>query len=226
VVKTEILLKMGEVAAQVNKSEATKSDFRIKSPTGTASVRGTKLERVAYTPTQGMSVVISEGSINLGNNTGTSTAVSKGEEGHVNHSGSVESPQEVHRSSLASNAFAPGQTQDEVKFFQQETTPPRARRNSSGTSVFDVVQVATQTQNSQSIDKSFTFVDGNVSADLVTQNGVVGTSFGNSSRSPDGTPFLVLHTATRPAWPARAWRRSRPRSRRTRSWTSSSTTTS
>ena len=40
VVRTEILLKMGEVAAQVNKSEATKSDFRIKEPTATDSVRG------------------------------------------------------------------------------------------------------------------------------------------------------------------------------------------
>ena len=39
VVKTEILLKMGEIAAKVHKSEATKSDFRIKSPTGTASTR-------------------------------------------------------------------------------------------------------------------------------------------------------------------------------------------
>ena len=41
VVRTEILLKMGEIAAQVHKSEATKSDFKIKAPTGTASVRGT-----------------------------------------------------------------------------------------------------------------------------------------------------------------------------------------
>jgi hypothetical protein len=32
VVKTEILLKMGEVAAKVHKSEATKSDFRIRNP--------------------------------------------------------------------------------------------------------------------------------------------------------------------------------------------------
>ena len=43
VVRTEILLKMGEIAAQVNKSEATKSDFRIKNPTGTTSVRGTEV---------------------------------------------------------------------------------------------------------------------------------------------------------------------------------------
>ncbi len=40
VVRTEILLKMGEVAAKVNKSEATKSDFRIKGPS-LGSVRGT-----------------------------------------------------------------------------------------------------------------------------------------------------------------------------------------
>jgi hypothetical protein len=49
VVKTEILLKMGEIAAKVHKSEATKSDFRIKSPTSVASVRGTDFT-VAYDP--------------------------------------------------------------------------------------------------------------------------------------------------------------------------------
>jgi len=49
VVRTEILLKMGEVAAQVNKSEATKSDFRIKTPTDVSSVRGTKFV-VFYDP--------------------------------------------------------------------------------------------------------------------------------------------------------------------------------
>lgn len=39
VVRTEVLLKMGEVAAQVNKSEATKSDWVIKPPS-TGGVRG------------------------------------------------------------------------------------------------------------------------------------------------------------------------------------------
>ena len=52
VVKTVILLKMGEIAAQVNKSEATKSDFRIKEPTAVASVRGTAL-RAFYDPGSG-----------------------------------------------------------------------------------------------------------------------------------------------------------------------------
>ena len=49
VVKTEILLKMGEVAAQVHKSEATKSDFRIRRPTDVSSVRGTEFS-VSYDP--------------------------------------------------------------------------------------------------------------------------------------------------------------------------------
>ena len=49
VVRTEILLKMGEVAAKVHKSEATKSDFRIKSPTAGAGVRNTAFS-VFYDP--------------------------------------------------------------------------------------------------------------------------------------------------------------------------------
>lgn len=56
VVRVEILLKMGEVAAQVCKSCATKSDFRIKSPTGTISVRGT-IFSVFYDPGSGSTLV-------------------------------------------------------------------------------------------------------------------------------------------------------------------------
>jgi hypothetical protein len=55
VVRTEILLKMGEVAAQVNHAEATKSDFKIKTPTFVCSVRGTKFS-VFYDPGGGASV--------------------------------------------------------------------------------------------------------------------------------------------------------------------------
>ena len=55
IIKTEILLKMGEVAAEVNKSEATKSDFKIKTPTDTASVRGTKFT-VSYDPVAKVSI--------------------------------------------------------------------------------------------------------------------------------------------------------------------------
>ena len=47
---------MGEVAAKVNKSEATKSDMRIKSATATASVRGTSFT-VLYDPVAKDSIV-------------------------------------------------------------------------------------------------------------------------------------------------------------------------
>jgi ribosomal protein L14 len=65
VVKTEILLKMGEVAAKVHKSEATKSDFRIKSPTGTASVRDTAFS-VFYDPgSKAMLTTVTEGVVRV-----------------------------------------------------------------------------------------------------------------------------------------------------------------
>ena len=49
IVRTQILLRMGEVAATVNKSETTKSDFKIREPTAVASVRGT-IFTVFYDP--------------------------------------------------------------------------------------------------------------------------------------------------------------------------------
>ena len=41
IARTELLLKVGQFAAKVNKSETTRSDFRVKSPSGPGSVRGT-----------------------------------------------------------------------------------------------------------------------------------------------------------------------------------------
>jgi ribosomal protein L14 len=65
IVKTEILLKMGEIAAKVCKSCATHSDFRIKSPTGTASVRGTDFS-VFYDPgSKAMLTTVREGIVDV-----------------------------------------------------------------------------------------------------------------------------------------------------------------
>jgi hypothetical protein len=71
VVRTEILLKMGEVAAKVNKSEATKSDFVIKEPTATASTRGTAF-RVFYDPGSGRGLFsVTEGTLAVRTNAST-----------------------------------------------------------------------------------------------------------------------------------------------------------
>ncbi|MES1224790.1 MAG: FecR domain-containing protein, partial [Bacteroidota bacterium] len=65
VVKTEILLKMGEVAAKVHKSEATKSDFVIKAPGDGGSVRGT-IFSYKYDPNLRSSFVkVEEGSVEV-----------------------------------------------------------------------------------------------------------------------------------------------------------------
>ena len=65
VVKTEILLKMGEIAAKVHKSEATKSDFRIKTTGDGGSVRGT-IFSYKYDPVlKSSSVKVEEGVVEV-----------------------------------------------------------------------------------------------------------------------------------------------------------------
>lgn len=49
IVRTELLLAMGKISAKVNKSETTRSDFKIKPPAGPGSVRGTTFS-VFYDP--------------------------------------------------------------------------------------------------------------------------------------------------------------------------------
>lgn len=80
VVKTEILLKMGEVAAQVHKSEATKSDFRIKTPTGTSSVRGTSFT-VNHDPGANRTITsVKEGTVVVTDLKGSETVLTAGKE--------------------------------------------------------------------------------------------------------------------------------------------------
>jgi hypothetical protein len=59
VAKAEILLRLGEVAADVKKSGAVRSDFQMRSPTVVASVRGTDFS-VYYQPSTGTTIVASE----------------------------------------------------------------------------------------------------------------------------------------------------------------------
>ncbi len=63
VTKTEILLKIGQIAAQVNRSDTVRSDFVIKAPTADASVRGTYFS-VAYNPKSAVtSIAVVKGSV-------------------------------------------------------------------------------------------------------------------------------------------------------------------
>lgn len=77
-VKVMLRLRLGDVTAQVNRSLGARGDFEIKTPTTTASVRGTKFS-VAHDGTA-TTVAVTESSVEVKANNGTSVLVSAGAE--------------------------------------------------------------------------------------------------------------------------------------------------
>ena len=73
-----LLLKTGEVTAQVNRSTGARGDFQVKTPTTTASVRGTKFS-VAYDGTA-TTVAVTESSVDVTSNNGATVTVAAGQE--------------------------------------------------------------------------------------------------------------------------------------------------
>lgn len=54
--RARLLLKTGEVKAQVNRSMGARGDFQVKTPTTTASVRGTEINRISYDESAGTQI--------------------------------------------------------------------------------------------------------------------------------------------------------------------------
>jgi hypothetical protein len=73
-----LLLKTGEVTAQVNRSTGAAGDFQVKTPTTTASVRGTKFS-IAYDGTA-TTVAVTESSVEVTANNGATAVVTAGNE--------------------------------------------------------------------------------------------------------------------------------------------------
>lgn len=59
--KAQVLLKIGEVSAQVNPRKVVSSDFSVATPVATASVRGTRINRIRFLPGLGMQADLAEG---------------------------------------------------------------------------------------------------------------------------------------------------------------------
>ncbi|MDP4000741.1 MAG: FecR family protein [bacterium] len=85
-VRAEIQLKIGKVAAKVNPKKTSFTDFTIKSPIATASVRGT-IFGVIYHDNTGMRVMVEEGSVEVTTNDGKSQKVSAGYDMRVTDEG-------------------------------------------------------------------------------------------------------------------------------------------
>jgi hypothetical protein len=77
-IKARVWLKLGEVSAQVNRSTGARGDFEVKTPTTTASVRGTKFS-VAYDGSA-TTVAVTESSVEVTSNSGAKVVVPAGME--------------------------------------------------------------------------------------------------------------------------------------------------
>ncbi len=63
IVQTEILLKVGQIFAEVKKEQAVRSDFKIRAPTATASVRGTTFSVAYNKKSTETKIAVAEGSV-------------------------------------------------------------------------------------------------------------------------------------------------------------------
>lgn len=63
--KIRLLLRLGEIEAEVPRQEGVKSDFSVATPVSTASVRGTRIRKVGYTPSRGFYTELKEGRLQV-----------------------------------------------------------------------------------------------------------------------------------------------------------------
>lgn len=84
----KISIDVGKVRVRFSKAKSVQSSFKVQTPKGTASVRGTE-EDVGYYPLLGMSVEVIEGLIDLADNNGNGGAFGQGENGGVGQDGEM-----------------------------------------------------------------------------------------------------------------------------------------
>lgn len=131
--KTQMFLMAGRVKAEVTPKSGEKADFKIKSPTATASVRGTGFEF------DGNNLLVDHGAVQFEpiSGVGVSQVVAAGELSSVNSNGAVSIPVAVATGGSSSNAIAAAvsssssssgtvstiQSVPEIYPSQQQTTP-------------------------------------------------------------------------------------------------------
>lgn len=84
--KTQLFLKTGRVRAEVHPAAGEKADFSVRSPTATASVRGTEFEFDGY------SLTVEHGSVLFNSGIGIAYTVGGGRFSALNSDGTVAAP--------------------------------------------------------------------------------------------------------------------------------------
>jgi len=114
--KSRVWLRLGEVSAEVNKRNVAASDFQVRTPTTTASVRGTQILRIAYNP--GIGTIIEMGSHGLldVNTAKGHAATGAFDQSKVDDDNAAPlRPEDVVRSDIAVHLPPQGSTRDEIR---------------------------------------------------------------------------------------------------------------
>lgn len=88
-VSTDVFVRVGRTRANVQSAEGVRSDFRMRSPITTASVRGTQFAFDTKT------TAVTEGTVTVANFLGRSTSVGQGGSAVVQEFGSIEDVRET-----------------------------------------------------------------------------------------------------------------------------------
>lgn len=150
VVETEILLKFGELAAKVNKTETIRSDFKVRSPTATASVRGTSIRSIRFDLVGGTNIAMASGTLDMsGAKTSTTCRLTGTEAGSTSNDGTVIDARTKARRERATSAFAAGYSPDEKAAIQELWEPILGEPQASYESVPGLAGIAMEQVNTK-----------------------------------------------------------------------------
>jgi hypothetical protein len=122
-VRTGLMLQIGEVSAQVGRKGRGASDFEVKTATCTASVRGTQISRIAFSPAQGTVVAMGvEGQLKVQTATGQVT-LGKSDQSQVAKNAAPLTPGQVSSSRGQANVTPQGTTAAEAQDVRDTGVP-------------------------------------------------------------------------------------------------------
>lgn len=90
-IRIELYLRLGELKAQVKPQQALSTDFSVRTPNATASVKGTEIQRISYHPPEGTRTELVSGSLLVQTERGQ-TLIGGGDESLVRTEGELVTP--------------------------------------------------------------------------------------------------------------------------------------
>lgn len=120
--KAQVLLKIGEVSAQVNPKKVVNSDFSVATPVATASVRGTRINRIQFSPARGMVCDLAEGRL-LVDGAGGREMISETEDSQVTADEELIGSDELIQNEHAAAIYPGGLTENEVEQIENLNGP-------------------------------------------------------------------------------------------------------